>query len=66
MSNEDSSRCRLDIRKLFTVWSDEALEEAAQTICGCSIPRSFQDQVGHAHEQLGPVKGVFANAAGGE
>lgn len=44
--------------------SSEALEQVAQTRCGCHIPRSVQGQVGWSPEQSDLVGGIPAHGRG--
>ena len=48
----------MDIRRKIFTESGEALEQAAQRGCGCSIPGGVQGQVGWGPEQPGLVPGL--------
>jgi len=44
--------------------NSEALEQVEQRICGCSIPRGVQGQVGQGPGQPGLVDGSPAHGSG--
>jgi len=52
---------RLDRRKILHSEGGEALEQAAQSSCGCPLPGSVQAQVGWGFEQPGILEGVPAH-----
>jgi len=53
-----------DTRKIPYYEGSEALEQVAQSSCGCPFPGSVQGQVGWDFEQPGLVEGVHAHGRG--